>query len=250
MRKRSHAYRRVLAEAALLVGLSVVISAPALGAEEGDATRGARFYRACVACHSLEPDKNMSGPSLAGVWDRKVGTLASFPRYSPALKSSGLVWDKESLNAWLKDPRSFIPGNRMTFPGIADARTRADLIAFLKQATQPGQAPPSQAAQQDDGMGGMGGMMSGSQNVPNLKKLDPNDKVTAIAYCRDTYRVTTGDGDTHDFWERNLRFKTDSSEDGPEKGVPALVGAGMMGDRASVIFADPSEITGAIKREC
>jgi len=228
----------------------ILVSGAAFGAEQGDPARGARVYRACTACHSLEPDKSMTGPSLAGLWDRKAGDLASFPRYSPALKSSGVVWNQQTLDAWLEDPGRFIAENRMTFPGIADARGRADLIAFLKEATQPGHAPQRQAAQQDDAMGGMSGMMGGGQNVPNLKKLDPGDRVTAIAYCRETYRVTTGDGETHDFWERNLRFKTDSSSEGPEKGVPAILGAGMMGDRASVIFADPGDIAAAIKHEC
>jgi cytochrome c len=63
-------------------------------------------------------------------------------------------------------------------------------------------------------------------------------------------RTTTADGETHDFWERNLRFKTDSSEEGPVKGAPAILGAGMMGDRASVIFAAPDEISGFIKHDC
>jgi cytochrome c len=54
-------------------------------AQPGDAARGERMYRACVACHSLEPNRNMSGPSLAEVWNRKSGSLPSFPRYSPAL---------------------------------------------------------------------------------------------------------------------------------------------------------------------
>jgi cytochrome c len=62
--------------------------------------------------------------------------------------------------------------------------------------------------------------------------------------------VTTADGDTHLFWERNLRIKTDSGEDGPEHGKPALVGAGMMGDRADVIFADPREISRSIAETC
>ena len=53
-----------------------------------------------------------------------------------------------------------------------------------------------------------------------------------------------------DFWERNLRFKTDVSDDGPQEGAPALVGAGMMGDRADVIFAGPEEISGFISRQC
>ena len=53
-------------------------------------------------------------------------------------------------------------------------------------------------------------------------------------------------GKQRNFWERNLRFKTDVSKDGPEKNAPALVDAGMMGDRADLIFADPSEISGLI----
>src|SRR5215469_14355526 len=61
-------------------------------AEPGNAANGERMYRACVACHSLEPNRNMTGPSLAEVWNRKSGSLASFPRYSPALKSAGIVW--------------------------------------------------------------------------------------------------------------------------------------------------------------
>ncbi len=52
-----------------------------------------------------------------------------------------------------------------------------------------------------------------------------------------------GDGKARDFWERNLRFKTDSSGEGPEKAAPAIVDAGMMGDRADVIFAAPEEIS-------
>ena len=113
----------------------------------------------------------------------------------------------------------------------------------MKQATQPGGA---QTAQQTPQMGGM--MMS--RGVPNLKTLDPEDRVRSLAYCRDTYEVTTADGQKHKFWERNLRLKTDSSEDGPMKGSPALVPAGMRGDRADVIFSAPDEIGTFINRAC
>ena len=85
---------------------------------------------------------------------------------------------------------------------------------------------------------------------PNLKSLEPEDRVQAISYCKDTYRITTSDGKMHAFWERNLRFKTDASENGPQKGAPALVGAGMLGDRADAIFAAPEEISGFIKPGC
>jgi hypothetical protein len=101
------------------------------------------------------------------------------------------------------------------------------------------------------GMGGMmGGMMGGGGRDPNLKNLEPNKRVKAITYCRDTYRVTTADEKTRAFWERNLRFRTDSSKDGPEKGAPAITPAGMMGDRAAVIFAAPEEITKMIEDRC
>jgi cytochrome c len=135
----------------------------------------------------------------------------------------------------------------MPFPGIKDARVRADLLAFLKDASKPG-AGPQQVAQQGQ-MKGMGGMMGGGTD-PNLKKLEPGIQVKAISYCRDTYRVTTADGKTRAFWERNLRFKTDSSKDGPQKGAPAIMPAGMMGDRASVIFAAPEEINQIIEARC
>jgi cytochrome c len=62
--------------------------------------------------------------------------------------------------------------------------------------------------------------------------------------------VTTADGKTRKFWERNLRLKTDSSSDGPQKDSPALVPAGMMGDRADIIFADPAEIGQFVKKNC
>ena len=98
-------------------------------------------------------------------------------------------------------------------------------------------------------MGGMGGMMGGGQ-VPNLKKLYSAQRVQTITYCKDTYTVTTANGRARQFWERNLRLKTDASDDGPEKNAPALVDAGMMGDRADVIFADPSEISPFISPKC
>jgi cytochrome c len=223
-------------------------------AESGDASRGQQDFRACAPCHSLEPDRNMTGPSLANLWGRKAGSLPSFDRYSDALKSSGIVWDDRALDGWLTDPQRMVPDNDMPFEGIKDPRVRADLLVFLKEATRPG---GSQQTAQQGGMkgmggmmGGMGGMMGGGGQDPNLKSLQPAQRVKAITYCRDTYRVTTADEKTHPFWERNLRFRTDSSKDGPEKGAPAMTPAGMMGDRASVIFAAPEEIGKMIEPKC
>jgi cytochrome c len=211
-------------------------SATAKEAVTGHLGRGEQDFRTCASCHSLTPNHNMTGPSLAGVIGRKAGTLASFPRYSEALKSSGVTWDEPTLDSWLQKPEAFIPGSRMIFPGIRDAQDRADIIAYLKQAMISSHAEA--------------GPPVGVPGDPDLKKLDPENKVTAITYCPDSYRVTTADGQTWDYWERNLRFKTDSSAIGPDKGVPALFGAGMQGDRASVIFSTPEEMSAFIKRKC
>src|ERR1700682_4246814 len=115
-------------------------------AEQGDAARGQQDFRACAPCHSLEADRNMTGPSLANLWGRKAGSLPSFDRYSDALKSSGIIWDDRALDGWLTDPARLVPNNEMPFEGINDARVRADMLAFLKDATKPG-ATPARTAQ-------------------------------------------------------------------------------------------------------
>jgi cytochrome c len=233
--------------AIIVAGLLTLLIGSYVALSEGNSARGQHVFGACAACHSLQPDQSMTGPSLAGLWNRKAGSLASFSRYSPALQSANIVWNDKTLDDWITNPQHLVPGNEMTFDGIKDARQRADLLAFLKEATQPG-ASVAQGGQMG-GMGGMGGMMGGGR-VPNLKHLDPENRVQAITYCKDTYTVTTANGQTRKFWERNLRLKTDASADGPEKNVPALVGAGMMGDRADVVFADPSEISSLIASKC
>ena len=237
----------------VIIALVTFASLSSALAEQGDASRGQQDFRACAPCHSLEPDRNMTGPSLANLWGRKAGGLSSFDRYSDALKSSGIIWDDRALDGWLTDPPRMVPDNNMPFEGIKDGRVRADLLAFLKEAAKPG--APQQTAQQggmkgmDGMMGGMGGMMGGGRD-PSLKSLEPAKQVKTITYCHDTYRVTTADGKTRAFWERNLRFMTDSSKDGPEKEVPVIMPAGMMGDRAAVIFAAPEEIARMIEARC
>lgn len=209
-----------------------------------DAARGAKVFGACAACHALEPGRHLSGPSLAKIYGREAGTVEGFMRYSKALKNSDIVWNDKTLDAWLKDPQALVPDNLMAFPGIRDANARTDLVAFLKQAGAEGaakQTPP--------GGGMMGGMMGGPQ-LPDLKQLPAENQVKGLRYCRDSYFVTLATGETVPFWEFNLRFKTDSSANGPSKSQPVMVGAGMRGDRASIVFADPAEISRFVARRC
>lgn len=113
----------------------------ALGAED-DIMRGAQAARPRIACHSLAPGRHMTGPSLAHVWGRKAGTADGFTRYSDALRRLGPVWDRKNLDAWLKNPAALVPGNAMGFPGIADTRTRGDLVAYLQAISAGGVSAP------------------------------------------------------------------------------------------------------------
>jgi cytochrome c len=208
----------------------------------GDPEVGAQAFRACAACHTLEPGVHRTGPSLAGVFGRKAGTAEGFHRYSEALKSADLVWREDTLSGFLTDPQAFLPGNRMTFSGIPDAQARADVIAYLKDATE--------SAAGGAAGGGMAGGTMAAPELADLKSIGPEGQVAAIRYCGDTYEVTTVAGQTIPFWEFNLRFKTDSSPNGPPKGRPALLPASMSGDRAFVIFAAPQEISAFIQAKC
>jgi cytochrome c len=216
-----------------------LFAAPAVHAE-GDPARGVQAFGACAACHSLKPGEHLTGPSLATVYGRKAGSIEGFQRYSTAVKRFGVTWNEQSLDAWLRNPAAFIPGNLMIFEGLPDAQTRADLIAYLKGVAE-GKVAAAPA--------GAGGMMA-APRLPDLKKVRRELRVGAIRHCGDAYFLTMGNGETLPFWEFNLRFKTDSSANGPAKGQPVLVGAGMMGDRAQVVFSHPGEISAFIKSRC
>ena len=102
---------------------------------EGDPEKGKRIFRLCAGCHSLKPGEIRVGPPLAGLLGRKAGSVPNY-RYSMGLKSADFVWNEKSLDAWLANPRNLVPGNRMLFMGLRKAKHRADVIAFLKEATR------------------------------------------------------------------------------------------------------------------
>lgn len=91
------------------------------------------FASRCAGCHAL--DKTAVGPPLAGVVGRKAASLPAYP-YSAALKRSGIVWDAASLDKWLAGAQQDVPGALMPV-SIGDARTRADIIAYLQSESGP-----------------------------------------------------------------------------------------------------------------
>jgi cytochrome c len=218
--------------AAASVGL-IAFAAASIAFGAGDPKRGAKVFGNCVACHTFERGRHLSGPSLASLWRRKAGGAPGFHRYSDALKRSDFVWNEETLDAWLRSPRALVPGNSMRFEGIPDEQVRADLVAFLKAASE-----------------GKAARVPKPPTLPDLGKPPPIAAITAIRYYGDSYFVTNARGQTAAYWEFNLRFKTDSSASGPAKGRPVMVGQGMQGDRAQIVFSEPREISSFIKEAC
>src|SRR6218665_3675857 len=110
----------------------------------GDLSNGQRKFALCRSCHTItEGGPDLTGPNLYGVFGRTAGTKDGY-RYSDAVKAAGFAWEPEHLDKWLADPRGFMPGTKMTFAGLHDAKDRIDLIAYLKVET--GYRPAPQAA--------------------------------------------------------------------------------------------------------
>ena len=124
---------RILVVVAIGVGL---MTSATFALQPGDPTRGEKIYERCFACHAIDRDR--TGPRHAGLFGRVAGSLPNFP-YSPAMKkagAAGLVWNETTLDAFLENPMKYVPGTRMGYAGVKDSQERADLIAYLKQATQ------------------------------------------------------------------------------------------------------------------
>ena len=112
----------------------ICAAAPTLAA--GDPTAGQKVFNKCKTCHEVDQPKNKVGPNLVGLFGRKAGSIADF-KYSDAMKNSNVVWTETTLAEYVKQPKEFIVGNKMTFPGLKSDQEVADLIAYLKQATTP-----------------------------------------------------------------------------------------------------------------
>ena len=116
----------------IALGLAVfaALSVPAMA--DGDAAAGKKVFNKCKACHDVA-GKNKVGPHLDGVIGRAAGSVEDFQdKYSDAMKSSGKTWDEATLAEYLKDPKGFIPGNKMAFSGLKKDEDVANIIAFLK----------------------------------------------------------------------------------------------------------------------
>jgi len=127
------------AAGATAAGAAAVAEAAGAGIEarlaSADAEKGKRFYIFCQACHSINAGgMNKVGPNLHGIVGRAAAEGEGFI-YSEALQNSGLTWDAATLDEWIRRPAELVPGTTMVFAGIPDAQQRADLIAYITQAS-------------------------------------------------------------------------------------------------------------------
>jgi cytochrome c len=131
-------WRGLMNKNSILLGLAVML-APTMALADDDAAEGKIVFKKCMACHAADKEQNKVGPYLVGIVGRKAGSIEGF-KYSDAMTAKGtegFVWDEANLALYLKDPKGFIPGNKMAFAGLKKDEDIANVIAYLKADPKP-----------------------------------------------------------------------------------------------------------------
>lgn len=119
--------------------MALIVAAGVSNAQaEGDAAAGEKVFKKCAACHVVDSDKKKVGPSLQNVIGRTAGTMEGF-KYSKSVVEAGeggLVWSAETIGEYLKDPKGYIKGNKMSFAGLKKDDDVANVIAYLQQFSE------------------------------------------------------------------------------------------------------------------
>ena len=123
------------------IGLAVVLAAgfPIGARAAGDAAAGAKVFNRCRACHVADKEQNRVGPHLVGIVGRPVASVDNF-RYSDGMAAKGAegaVWEEGDLAVYLANPKAYVPGTSMAFPGLKKPDEIDNIIAYLKSASEP-----------------------------------------------------------------------------------------------------------------
>ena len=119
----------------VLLAASVLVAGGGPALADGDAAKGAKVFVKCKACHEAAEPKNKVGPTLKGLFGRTAGSLDGYA-YSATMKSSGIVWNAETLKPYLADPKAVVPGGKMAFAGLKKKDDIENVIAYLMEATK------------------------------------------------------------------------------------------------------------------
>ncbi len=100
-------------------------------------TRGAKIYKRCRACHTLdEGGKHKVGPNLWAIYGAKTASKEGYA-YSKAMRAADIIWDEETMDAYIQKPAAFMPGNKMSFIGLKKQEDRDAVQAYMKAETTP-----------------------------------------------------------------------------------------------------------------
>ena len=159
----------------------------------GNAAHGADVAKKCAICHSFDKGgPNLIGPNLYGVLGRKVASHEGY-EYSDALKAKGGEWDYAMIDHMIENPNAFAPGTKMAlFPGLPDAKERADVILFLREKNdnppplpEPAAAPAAEApAEGAPGAEPAAGTAPGSEILALIATADPAKGEADTALCK------------------------------------------------------------------
>lgn len=123
---------------ALYIILAAAVFSKAGAAEAQDSAAGKAPFGKCQACHAVGMGaKNKLGPELNGLAGRKAGAVGGY-QYTPALKNSGFAWDQASFAAFMQNPKTKVPGNKMAFAGMKDQAEIASLWTYLTRLNADG----------------------------------------------------------------------------------------------------------------
>ena len=118
-----------------LAAAAIVAAGPAVASDLGDVARGKELFGKCSGCHQVgQGAENRIGPHLNELFGRRAGTVEGF-NYSKAFERAGgkgLEWHADTLAVFIANPKSLVPGTRMSFGGFDDPKDQADLIAYLR----------------------------------------------------------------------------------------------------------------------